>query len=71
MENSTTSFALDKEYRYIRFSVQPGVNDPLSLRKLLESAMAQSFGLSRAGTYMDVFWIAQDGSGAIIRVGEA
>ena len=66
-----TTIALPFIYRYIRFSVNPAISESLSLRKLLENAMLQSFGVSRAGTYMDVLWISTDGCAAVIRVSDS
>jgi hypothetical protein len=62
---------LPNNYRYIRFSVKPSVTDALTLRKLLETAMLQSFGVSRAATYMDVLWISEEGHDAVIRIADA
>ncbi|KIJ41103.1 hypothetical protein M422DRAFT_172777 [Sphaerobolus stellatus SS14] len=71
MAKSSSSFPLSSEYRYLRISASPRITDALSLRKLLADAMMQSFGLSRAGTYMDVLWIKEEGTEAVVRVAEA
>lgn len=67
----STTLALPVIYRYIRFSINPAISEPLTLRKLLENAMLQSFGVSRAATYMDVLWISTDGRAAVIRVSDS
>ncbi|KAF8586409.1 hypothetical protein K439DRAFT_1340903 [Ramaria rubella] len=67
----STSLGLPKLYRYIRFSIEPGIQEPLFLRKTLENAMLQSFGVSRAATYMDVLWISTDGRAAVVRISES
>ena len=64
------SLPLSKDYRYLRISAKPACNDALALRKLLGDAMMQSFGLSRAGTYIDILWTNEDVSEAVVRVGE-
>jgi hypothetical protein len=65
------TLVLPAVHRYIRLSLAPPVTEPLTLRKLLETAMLQSFGVSRAATYMDVLWIDVDGHAAVIRVADA
>ncbi|KAF8503169.1 hypothetical protein JB92DRAFT_2794258 [Gautieria morchelliformis] len=67
----STTVILPVVYRYIRLSIEPAVTEPLALRKLLENAMSQSFGVSRAATYMDVLWISADGHAAVIRVSDS
>lgn len=59
------------EYRYIRFKITPAISDPLLLAKLFEDALMQSFGLSRAGTYVRLLWIAPGGGEeVVVRVAE-
>ena len=62
---------LQPTYRYIRLSLSPPTTDALTLRKLLETSLLQSFGVSRAATYMDVLWIHELGHDAVIRVADA
>lgn len=61
---------LTSSYHYVRFSISPPTNDALTVRKTLQDALMQSFGLVSANTYMDVLWLAEDGSEVVIRVGE-
>ena len=67
----SSTLVLKAVYRYIRLSIAPPVTEPLTLRKMLETAMLQSFGVSRAATYMDILWMDEDGHAAVIRVAES
>lgn len=58
------------EYRYIRFSVTPGITEPLFLKKRFEDALMQCFGLSRAGMYIEILRIAESGEEVVVRVAE-
>lgn len=58
------------EYRYIRFKITPGISEPLFLKKRFEDALMQSFGLSRAGMYIDILRIAESGEEVVLRVAE-
>ncbi|KAI0830294.1 hypothetical protein BC628DRAFT_1313200 [Trametes gibbosa] len=62
---------LRSPYRYIRFAVSPPSADALTLRKTLQDALGQSLGLVRAHTYVDLLWLADDGSALVVRVGES
>ena len=61
---------LTSSYHYVRFSISPPTNDALTVRKTLQDALMQSFGLVSANTYIDVLWLAEDGSEVVVRVGE-
>ncbi|KAI9058765.1 hypothetical protein FKP32DRAFT_1581165 [Trametes sanguinea] len=61
---------LSSKYRYIRFSVSPPSADVLTLRKLIQDALAQSFGLVSSHTYLDVLSLSDDGSSLVLRIGE-
>lgn len=54
---------------YIRFSVSPANTGGLIIRKTLQDALLQSFGLTSANVYVDVLWLAEDGVEVIVRVG--
>ncbi|KAG6890130.1 hypothetical protein C0995_011423 [Termitomyces sp. Mi166 len=41
--------------------------DGLSLRKILQDALTQTFGVTSAGLYIDVLWMAEDSSECIIK----
>ncbi|EMD30906.1 hypothetical protein CERSUDRAFT_100878 [Gelatoporia subvermispora B] len=53
---------------YIRFSVSPPNTDALTLRKALQDALSQTFGLVAANTYIDILWVAEDGTEVVLRV---
>jgi len=60
---------LQSGYRYIHLAVSPPGSDALTLRKGLQDALMQSFGVMSA-TYLDVLWVAEDGARAVVRVRE-
>ncbi len=60
---------LTSDYHYIRFSVSPASTDILTIRKSIQDALGQSFGLVSSHTYVDVLWIADDGSEVVVRIG--
>ena len=62
---------LPNVYRYVRLSINPPISDGLAIRKLLEAAMLQSFGVTRAATYIDVLWISEGGRETVIRIADA
>ncbi|KZT00276.1 uncharacterized protein LAESUDRAFT_688338 [Laetiporus sulphureus 93-53] len=55
-------------YHYIKFSVSPPCTDALLLRKSLQDALDQSFGLVSANTYVDVLWVSEEGSETVVRI---
>ncbi|KIY48573.1 hypothetical protein FISHEDRAFT_43010 [Fistulina hepatica ATCC 64428] len=59
---------LAKSSHYIRLHLSPAGRDPLSVRKSIQDALAQSFGATSAGTYLDILWISDDGEECVIRV---
>lgn len=61
---------LPAEYHYIRFSLAPPC-DVLAVRKSLQDSLTQSFGITSAGTYMDVLWVSPMGSETVIRARQA
>ncbi|CAL1698211.1 unnamed protein product [Somion occarium] len=60
--------SLANDYHYIRLSVNPPSTEALSLRKAMQDALSQSFGLISANTYIDVLWLSDDGSQMVVRV---
>ncbi|KII83656.1 hypothetical protein PLICRDRAFT_448119 [Plicaturopsis crispa FD-325 SS-3] len=60
-------YPMPSRFHYIRFSLSPPCTDPLILRKTIQDAMTQTFGLL-SSTYTDVLWIADDGSASVLRV---
>lgn len=61
---------LPSSHRYIRFAVFPPCADALTLRKTIQDALGQSFGLVYSHTYVDVLWLAEDGTALVVRMGE-
>lgn len=61
---------LPSSHRYIRFAVSPPCTDALTLRKTIQDALGQSFGLVSSHTYVDVLWLADDGTAIVVRIGE-
>ncbi|KAI0633014.1 hypothetical protein C8Q77DRAFT_1121076 [Trametes polyzona] len=57
-------------YRYIRFAVSPPCADALTLRKTIQDALGQSFGLVSSHTYVDLLWISDEGTAVVVRIGE-
>ncbi|OBZ74277.1 hypothetical protein A0H81_05507 [Grifola frondosa] len=62
---------LSSTYHYIRFSVSPPCPDELTLRKSIQDSLGQSFGVVSSHTYVDVLWLADDGSEMVVRIGQA
>ncbi|KAI0369327.1 hypothetical protein BV20DRAFT_968209 [Pilatotrama ljubarskyi] len=62
---------LSSTHRYVRFAVAPPCTDALTLRKTIQDALGQSFGLVSSHTYVDVLWIADAGNALVVRIGEA
>lgn len=53
---------------YIKFSVNPACLDALTIRKSVQDALLQSFGLTYANIYMDILWLAETGGEVVIRL---
>jgi len=53
---------------YLRVSIEPPTSDVLTIRKSTSDALAQTFGQTSATTYLDILWINDEGSSAVIRV---
>ncbi|KAI0693094.1 hypothetical protein C8T65DRAFT_70217 [Cerioporus squamosus] len=60
---------LTPDYHYIRFSVSPACTEVLTIRKSIQDALGQSFGLVSSHTYVDMLWMAEDGSEVVVRIG--
>ena len=56
------------KHRYIRLALEPRCTDGLRIRKTLQDALQDMFGLVFAGTYIDVLSVDEPGSEAVIRV---
>ena len=61
--------SLPSDYHYIRLAVSPSNNDALGLRKTLQDALAQTFGITASSTYIDILWVADGGEEFVIRLG--
>jgi hypothetical protein len=63
-----TRHPFSNKYSYIHFSVEPPCTDALKLRKTMQDGLAEVFGVTASGTYLDILWIAEGGSDVIIRL---
>ncbi|KAI0050681.1 hypothetical protein FA95DRAFT_1486839 [Auriscalpium vulgare] len=54
---------------YIRFSLAPACADALLVRRAIQDALTQSFGLTASSTYLDILWVADSGEEAVVRTG--
>ena len=59
---------LQPTHHYIRFSMQPRCTEVLLIRKSIQDALADMFGLTFAGTYIDVLFVNALGSESVVRV---
>lgn len=57
------------DYHYIRLAVSPSNTDALVLRKTLQDALTQTFGITASSTYIDILWVADGGEEFVVRVG--
>ncbi|KAH0833930.1 hypothetical protein J3R83DRAFT_11117 [Lanmaoa asiatica] len=55
-------------HHYIRLSLEPRCTDVLLIRKSLQDALADTFGLTFASTYIDVLSVNELGSETVVRV---
>jgi type III secretory pathway component EscT len=62
-------YSFPSEYHYIRLAISPSNNDALTLRKTLQDALTQTFGVTASSTYIDIFWVADGGEQFVVRVG--
>ncbi|KAH9920837.1 uncharacterized protein BXZ73DRAFT_52011 [Epithele typhae] len=59
---------LPPAHNYVRLAVAPPCNDAITLRRTIQTALGQSFGLVSSHTYVDVLWIAEEGTEAVVRI---
>ncbi|OSX58012.1 hypothetical protein POSPLADRAFT_1124173, partial [Postia placenta MAD-698-R-SB12] len=59
---------LPSSYHYVRFTATPSCTDAVTVRKSIQDALGQTFGMLYANTYVDILWIADDGSETVVRV---
>lgn len=52
---------------YMRLSLSPSNTNDFFVRKALQNALGQTFGLTSAGIQLDVLWLAEDGTEVVIR----
>ncbi|KAI0000768.1 hypothetical protein BJV74DRAFT_949605 [Russula compacta] len=73
---ATSSVApLPQTHHYIRFSISPPLEhsssssspDALQIRRALQDALAQSFGITLSHAYLDVLWVATSGAECVVR----
>ncbi|KAF8900667.1 hypothetical protein CPB85DRAFT_155404 [Mucidula mucida] len=59
-------------HHYILFSLQPSTAtttiDPFTIRQVMNNALIQTFGVVGGSIYIDVLWVAQDGSETVVKV---
>jgi hypothetical protein len=71
----TTATTIPQTHHYIRFSISPPLNsadaDALQIRRMLQNALAQSFGAALSHVYLDVFWVATSGAECVVRTSGA
>lgn len=60
--------SLQPSLHFVRFSITPACSDELSARKTIQDALLQAFGLTSVNLYIDLLWLAEDGTEAVIRV---
>jgi hypothetical protein len=65
-----TRHLLSKKHSYILLSINPPCADALKLRKAMQDGLMETFGITASGTYLDILWIAENGSEAVIRLSE-
>src|SRR6266446_6777493 len=65
--------AAPQTHHYIRFSISPPLDstdaDALQIRRVLQTALSQSFGASLSHLYLDVLWLAPSGAECVVRTG--
>jgi len=71
MTSTTTTWPapLPQPYHYIRFAISPplGSADALEIRRLLQEALAQSFGTTLSHVYLDVLSVTASGDECVVR----
>ena len=66
---TTRPAPLPQPHHYIRFAISPplGSADALEIRRLLQEALAQSFGATLSHIYLDVLSVTASGDECVIR----
>src|SRR5262245_16248100 len=59
---------LQASNHYIRFAIAPPSSEALALRKVLQDALTHMFGHTSSNIYLDVLWVADNGSEFVIRL---
>jgi hypothetical protein len=78
------SLPLPQPHHYIRFSISISESPPLDsafadalavdalqIRRVLQNALAQSFGAALSHIYLDVLWVSTSGSECVVRTSGA
>ena|SRR6266576_3039191 len=72
---TTAPQPLPQTHHYIRFSISPPLDsadaDALQIRRILQNALAQSFGAVLSHIYLDVLWVATSGAECVVRTSGA
>ncbi|KAG9308712.1 hypothetical protein JVU11DRAFT_11670 [Chiua virens] len=55
-------------HHYIRLAMEPRCTDVLRIRKSIQDALTEMFGLTFASTYIDVLSVDELGSETVIRI---
>jgi len=61
---------LPQTHHYIRFAISPALGsggDALEIRRLLQEALAQSFGATLSHVYLDVLSVTASGDECVVR----
>ena len=59
---------LQPTHHYIRLSMQPRCTEVLLMRKSIQDALTDMFGVTFASTYIDVLFVNELGSETVVRV---
>ncbi|KAA1474112.1 hypothetical protein DENSPDRAFT_823808 [Dentipellis sp. KUC8613] len=54
-------------YHYIRFTLSPPCSSPLLIRRAIQEALSQAFGITSSSTYVDILYVADNGNDAVVR----
>jgi hypothetical protein len=70
-----TPLPLSQTHHYIRFSISPPLDsadaDALQIRRVLQTALAQSFGAALSHIYVDVLCVSTSGAECVVRTSGA
>ncbi|KAF5381525.1 hypothetical protein D9757_008129 [Collybiopsis confluens] len=59
---------LNSNYHYLRLSLEPKEQEQLRIRYTIQQALLETFGITAGSIYLDILWVAQDGSDVVIRI---